>query len=42
MKESIIDLINDTLQLLLIEKINNDIIKAFNNNCKLIDQKIFN
>ena len=47
MKESIIDLINDsirnftnisndTLQLLLIEKITNDIIKAFNNNCKLL------
>jgi len=47
MKESIIDLINDSIrnftnisndtsQLLLIEKITNDIIKAFNNNCKLL------
>ena len=47
MKESIIDLINDSIrnftnisndtsQLLLIEKITNDIIKAFNNNYKLL------
>ena len=47
MKESIIDLINDSIRnftnisndtskLLLIEKITNDIIKAFNNNCKLL------